>query len=227
MQTIYVVEDDDSIREMIIYALHSSNFKTLGFSDGGEALSYLSKEIPSLVLLDIMLPTLDGISILKKIRSTPTLENLPVIMLTAKGSELDRIKGLDYGADDYISKPFSVMEVISRVKAVLRRSEPSLSTDSKLSIGDITLHSLHRIVTVHDTEISLTYKEFELLQYMMKNADVALSRDVLLSTVWGYEYVGESRTVDMHIKSLRQKLGKAGQQIKTVRNIGYKLGEST
>lgn len=225
MQKIFIVEDDDGIRGMILYALSSAGFEAEGFSDGEAFYAGLQKIIPSLVLLDIMLPGEDGISILQRLREPGKQQSIPVIMLTAKGSELDRIRGLDLGADDYITKPFSIMEVISRVKAVLRRSEGGEVQSNEISIGSITLRHDRRIVFVGKQEISLTYKEFELLYYMMLNEDIVLSRDKLLDQVWGFDYKGESRTVDMHIKSLRQKLGESGDKIKTVRNVGYKIGD--
>lgn len=224
MQKVFIVEDDDNIRDMILYALTSAGFIAEGYEDGNSFYDGLRKGSPSLVLLDIMLPGEDGISILKKLRESGKQKTIPVIMLTAKGSELDRIKGLDLGADDYITKPFSVMEVISRVKAVLRRSEESREKPNELRIGDILLLNDRRSVFVRDQEIPLTYKEFELLYYMMVNEGIVLSRNRLLDQVWGFDYNGESRTVDMHIKSLRQKLGDGSALIKTVRHIGYKIG---
>lgn len=224
MQKVYVVEDDDSIRDMILYALSSAGFEAEGFADGEAFYARLRNGDPSLVLLDIMLPGEDGISILKKLRAWGTQKHVPVIMLTAKGSELDRIKGLDLGADDYIAKPFSVMEVMSRVKAVLRRSASREEKTSEIKIGSITLQNDRRVVLTGNQEVSLTYKEFELLYYMMVNEGIVLSRDRLIDQIWGFDYDGESRTVDMHIKSLRQKLGGSGDLIKTVRNVGYKIG---
>jgi len=224
LQKIYIVEDDDNIRDMILYALTSAGFTAEGFSDGDEILNILEKSPPALLLLDIMLPGKDGISILKKIRESSKHQKLPVIMLTAKGSEYDRIKGLDLGADDYITKPFSVLEVISRVKAVLRRSEGE-EKSSLLKIGNITLHPDKRSVFSGDQEIILTFKEFELLQYLMLNKNIVLSRDKLLEEVWNFDFGGGSRTVDMHIRALRQKLGDSGKNIKTVHNVGYKIEE--
>lgn len=224
MQRVFIVEDDDSIRDMLQYALTSAGFEAVGFGESASFWAELRKGEPSLVLLDIMLPGDDGISILKKLREPGKQRPIPVIMLTAKGSELDRIKGLDLGADDYMTKPFSVMEVISRVKAVLRRSGESEEKPCEIKIGEITLHRDRRAVFARDQEISLTYMEFELLHYMMLNEGIVLSRDRLLDQVWGFGYSGESRTVDMHIKSLRQKLAECGDIIKTVRNVGYKIG---
>lgn len=224
MKTIFIVEDDDNIRDMVAYALTSAGFEAAGFVDSKSFLTELNATIPSLVLLDIMLPGEDGITILKKIRQLEKTQNLPVIMLTAKGSEYDRIKGLDLGADDYITKPFSVLEVISRVRAVLRRTDNEPAKKTSLKISNVVLHEDKREVYVGKEEIKLTYKEFELLHYLMLNGGIVLSRDKLLSQVWGFDYTGESRTVDMHIKSLRHKLGASGELIKTVRNVGYKIG---
>ncbi|GHT87500.1 DNA-binding response regulator [Spirochaetia bacterium] len=225
-QKVFIVEDDDNIREMVLYALSSAGFEAEGFSSGEAFYTRLLKETPSLVLLDIMLPGEDGISLLKKLKQAEKTKQLPAIMLTAKGAELDRIKGLDLGADDYITKPFSVMEAISRVKAVLRRCERSESDADKpgeVKVGSVTLHSDRRVVFAGSEEIALTYKEFELLYYLMRNKGIVLTRDTLLNQVWGFEYSGETRTVDMHIKSLRKKMGSAGGIIKTVRNVGYKV----
>lgn len=224
MQRVFILEDDDSIRDMLQYALTSAGFEAEGFGDGAAFWAELRRGAPSIVLLDIMLPGDDGISILKKLREPGKQRPVPVIMLTAKGSELDRIKGLDLGADDYMTKPFSVMEVISRVKAVLRRSGEGGEGSRELRIGKIRLYSDRRAVLAGDQEINLTYMEFELLYYMMLNDGIVLSRDRLLDQVWGLGYGGESRTVDMHIKSLRQKLAECGDMIKTVRNVGYKIG---
>lgn len=224
MQRIFVVEDDDSIREMVMYALDAAGFDAEGFSDGGDAASALSQDIPALILLDIMLPGDDGISILRKLKQTDRFKHIPVVMLTAKGSELDRIKGLDLGADDYITKPFSVMEVVSRVKAVLRRCGGGPQPKNELIVGGIILNTGKHTVFADGKEITLTFKEFELLHDLMLNEGIVMSRDKLLERVWGFDYNGESRTVDMHVKSLRQKLGTAGTAIATVRNVGYKIG---
>ncbi|MDR2639138.1 MAG: response regulator transcription factor [Helicobacteraceae bacterium] len=221
-QSVFMVEDDDNIREMTLYALNSSGFKGEGFADAQTLREALNAQTPSLILLDIMLPKEDGISILKRLRQSEKTKAIPVIMLTAKSSEIDRIKGLDLGADDYISKPFSVLEAIARIKAVLRRCGGDAESN-ELKAGAISLHKDRRVVFARQKEIALTFKEFELLKYMMSAKGVALTRDMLLEQVWGFDYLGESRTVDMHIKSLRQKLGEAGDQIKTVRNVGYKI----
>lgn len=222
---IYVVEDDDNIREMVTYALETSGFETKGFADGSEVIFAIEKEIPKLILLDIMLPGSDGISILKNLKQSNRYRNIPIIMLTAKGREIDRIKGLDLGADDYITKPFSVMEAIARVKAVLRRYQNNIEPKNEIIVGNIELNNKKHEVLVSNEEVILTYKEYELLYYLMLNKGIVLSRDKILEKVWGYDYGGVSRTVDMHIKSLRQKLGDSGAYIITIRNVGYKIGE--
>lgn len=224
MQKILIIEDDSSIREMLIYALRSAGFETVGFEYGEHLLEHLKTEKPALVLLDIMLPGSDGLMLLKAIRENSTFKKLPVIMLTAKGSELDRIKGFELGADDYVVKPFSVMEVLARIKAVLRRSLDEGDEEvPNITVGGIVLNPNTRKVKVDNELIPLTFKEFELLTYLMRKQGTVLSRERLLEKVWGYDYRGESRTVDMHIKTLRQKLGQSGEYIKTVRNVGYKL----
>lgn len=225
MQRVFVVEDDEDIREMLLYALGSAGFEAAGFESAELLFPALEKRPPALVLLDIMLPGTDGISILKSLRQAEALRGLAVIMLTAKGSEIDRIRGLDLGADDYITKPFSVMEVISRIKAVLRRTGSAAEEQDLLRCGDISLSRERRQVWLAEQEIGLTFKEFELLQYLMLNEGIVLSRDRILDRLWGFDFSGESRTVDMHIKSLRQKLGEGGGAIKTVRNVGYKIGD--
>jgi two-component system alkaline phosphatase synthesis response regulator PhoP len=207
---------------MVTYALTSSGFEADCFQDGEAFFSALKIRTPDMALLDLMLPGEDGISILKKMRQNGKISDIPVIILTAKNSELDRVKGLDFGADDYITKPFSVMELISRVRAVLRRYKGGEDNTGGITSGSVTLDPARRTVSVHGKEVALTYKEFELLHYMMINAGIVLTRDRLLDQVWGYDYGGESRTVDMHVKSLRQKLGEGGGIIKTVRNVGYK-----
>ncbi|MDR0375021.1 MAG: response regulator transcription factor [Treponema sp.] len=233
MRKIFVVEDDDNIRELLIYALAQSGFDVSGYADGGlfyAALNAVSDtKPPDLVLLDVMLPGEDGISLLKKVRAFGKTEKIPIIMLTAKGAEHDRVKGLDLGADDYITKPFSVVEVVARIRAVLRRSNPRTDAPADLVVGgagggvSVVLSPNKRAVHVNGTEITLTYKEFELLRHLMRKKNVVLTRETILSRVWGSDYFGDSRTIDMHIKSLRQKLGEAGGVIKTVRNVGYKI----
>lgn len=221
---IYLVEDDDSIRELVIYTLQTTGLQAKGFSCAGEFWEAVQGELPSLVLLDIMLPDEDGLSILKKLRAGSRTSRLPVIMLTAKSTEYDKVMGLDNGADDYIPKPFGMMELVARVKALLRRSQP----EEKASIhhlGTIMLDSGKHVVTVNGKAVTLTYKEFELLQFLMENEGIVLSRDQLLSTIWGYDFDGETRTVDVHIRTLRQKLGPASSYIETIRGVGYKAEE--
>jgi len=220
---IFVVEDDENIREIVIYALHSAGFKAMGFETGEELLKAIDSGLPSLILLDIMLPEVDGLTILKRIRSMPKAKQMPVIMLTAKNSEYDKVKGLDLGADDYITKPFGVMELIARVNAVLRRT--GTEEPEKLEVLSLSLDLARREILADGAPVKLTYKEYELLYFLMLNEGLVLSREKIIESVWGYDFEGESRTVDMHIKTLRQKLGKSGSLIKTIRNVGYKLGD--
>lgn len=219
---IWCVEDDSNIREIELYALKSTGFKARGFDNGKSLLEALKTELPDLIILDIMLPDIDGISLLKKLKSSPETKEIPIIMATAKGMEYDKIQGLDLGADDYLVKPFGVMEMISRVKAVLRRyvkNEPEVT----LSIGGLSLSPNEHRVTIDGKEIELTYKEFELLKLFLENQGIAFTRDQLFRMVWESDFCVESRTIDIHIGTLRQKLGKYGQLIKTVRNVGYRL----
>jgi len=222
---IYIVEDDEEIRGIVTYALNSGGFEAKGFESGEEFFGAVESALPELILLDIMLPGEDGLEILRRIREGARTKKLPVIMLTAKNSEYDKVRGLDMGADDYIAKPFGVMELISRVNAVLRRGPEKEKDDDTLEVSGITLNFARREVfcSAGGNAVILTYKEFELLHYLMQNAGRVLSRDRLLETVWGYDFEGESRTVDMHIKSLRQKLGESGALIKTVRGVGYMM----
>ncbi|GKH49434.1 MAG: response regulator transcription factor [Oscillospiraceae bacterium] len=220
---IYCVEDDSSIRELVLYALQNSGFEAKGFADASELYPELLHNPPELVLLDIMLPGEDGIAILKKMKQNAQTRKVPVIMLTAKGSEYDRVLGLDLGADDYITKPFGVIEMISRVKAVLRRCAPEGAVSRTLTLGEITLDPERHRVGAAGREVALTFKEFSLLQFLMENSGRVLTRDRILETVWGYDFEGETRTVDMHIKTLRQKLGEAGALIETVRGVGYRM----
>ena len=221
---IYYVEDDTSIRELVLYALKTAEFQVMGFENAASFYKRMREQQPDLILLDIMLPDEDGVTILKKLKSRPDTENIPVIMMTAKSSEYDKVLGLDSGADDYITKPFGVMELISRVKAVIRRSDRSKgSAGEVLKIGELVLDEQKHEVYARGQAVSLTFKEFELLSYLMKNRGLVLSRDKILNTIWNYEYEGESRTVDVHIGSLRQKLGTCGDFIKTIRGIGYKI----
>ncbi len=218
---IYCVEDDKTIRELEIYTLEQTGFTARGFADGMEMFDALESEMPDLIVLDIMLPEPDGIEILKRLRANAEYKNIPVIMATAKGTEMDKITGLNLGADDYLVKPFGVMEMVARINAVLRRSVKNEETS--MTVGSITLHEAEHTVIVAGEQASLTHKEFEILRLFMKNKNIVFSREKLMNEVWGSDYMGESRTVDMHIKTLRQKLGVAGGQIKTVIGVGYRL----
>lgn len=219
MALIYIVEDDEGIREIEEFALKNVGHKVVGFENAKNFYKQLEAVIPDLVLLDVMLPDENGNEIVRKLRSNSDTKRLPVIMVTAKTTELDLIKGLDGGADDYIKKPFSVMELISRVKALLRRTEP---IESKfLKLDEITLNDEKHEVSIDGRHVDLTYKEYELLRYLMANKGIVLSRDSIMERIWGVTYEGESRTLDMHIKTLRHKLGDAGNRIRTVRNVGY------
>ncbi|MGI6498832.1 MAG: winged helix-turn-helix domain-containing protein [Oscillospiraceae bacterium] len=220
---IYCVEDDDGIRELIVYTLQTAGFEVLGLSSGAALMEQLQRKLPQLLLLDIMLPGEDGLSLLKRLRSSPSTQALPVILVTAKGAEYDKVKGLDSGADDYITKPFGMMELISRVKALLRRAAPTCSPDR--TVGNISLHVERHQVFAEGEEIFLTLKEFELLRYMMEHPGTVFTRDKLLELIWGYDFDGETRTVDVHIHMLRQKLGASGSAIETVRGVGYRLGD--
>lgn len=219
---IWCVDDDNTIRDIEVYTLTQTGFEAKGFADGISMLEALKTEKPDLIVLDIMLPDKDGVEVLKEIRNNPETHKIPVIMATAKGTEMDKIQGLDTGADDYLVKPFGVMEMVSRIKAVLRRS-PSAEKEKALTIGEITLSEKEHIVTVKGEKVVLTFKEFEILKLFMINPGIVFSRDKLLSEVWGIDYLGVSRTVDMHIKTLRQKLGDAGSRIETVIGVGYKM----
>lgn len=223
---IFLVEDDNSIRELVVYTLQSTGMEAMGFANGKEFWKAMQGTVPSLVLLDIMLPDEDGLTILKKLRSVPVTEKLPVIMLTAKGSEYDKVVGLDSGADDYLPKPFGMMELVSRIRAVLRRSgtQEKQKADA-YRIGPIVADTGKRSVHVNGVQVTLTYKEFELLCFLMENEGMVLTRDQLLSKVWGYDFDGETRTVDVHIRTLRQKLGTGGNYIETIRGVGYKMEE--
>lgn len=220
MKPIFIIEDDANIREIEEFALKNSGYETEAFACAGDFFKRLAKVKPSIILLDIMLPDEDGMSVLKKLRLQPDTAEIPVIMVTAKTTEIDKVKGLDSGADDYITKPFGVMELISRVKALLRRTRSSKSEEI-LRLDEIELCLANRSLNVSGTSIELTYKEFELLALLIQNKGVVLTRDVLMEKIWGIDYLGESRTLDMHIKTLRKKLGEQGKHIKTVRNVGY------
>ena len=219
MALIYIVEDDESIREIEEFALRNAGHKVIGFPDAKSFYRKLDEILPELVLVDIMLPDENGNEIVRKIRRNPDTRRLPVIMVTAKTAEIDLIKGLEDGADDYIKKPFSVMELISRVKALLRRTEPE--EIRTLALDELILNNEKREVTIDGQAIELTYKEYELLQLLLVNKGIVLSRDTIMDHVWGISYEGESRTLDMHIKTLRQKMGIYGARIRTVRNVGY------
>ncbi len=219
---IYCVEDDSSIRELMVYTLRASGFEACGFQDSTAFWNMMKEKKPELVILDIMLPGEDGISILKKLRSSPVTEEIPVIMATAKDSEYDTVIGLDSGADDYLSKPFGMMEMVSRIKAVLRRSTPKKKS-KQIRCGSIVIDEGKHTVTVNDRIISLTLKEYELLKLLAENIEQVFTRDILLSSVWGADFVGETRTVDVHIGTLRTKLDECGDMIKTVRGVGYKM----
>lgn len=221
---IYCVEDEANIRDLIVYALKNNDHEVQGFASGEELFEAMQIELPSLILLDIMLPGEDGLQILEHIRENEQTEDIPVIMLTAKSSELDKIVGLDKGADDYIVKPFSVLELIARVKAVLRRAQPRKMHYDMVDIDGVSIDNQQRSVTVDGEEINLTFKEFELLLYLFQNKNIVLNREKIMTHVWGYDFEGESRTVDVHIASLRQKLKEKAYLIETVRNIGYKVG---
>lgn len=227
MRTIWIVEDDGNIRDLIAYALRAKGFAAAGFEDGAAFFAELGKSgsLPDLLLLDVMLPGEDGFALLKKLRSGSRTKGLPVIMLTAKGSEYDKVRGLDLGADDYLPKPFGVLELLARIGAVLRRSAEPARTEKRLCYKNISLDDERRLVRVEGEKIALTFKEYELLRHILVNAEKALSRDSILASVWGYDFAGESRTLDMHIKTLRRKLGPAGRHIRTIRNVGYGIGE--
>jgi two-component system alkaline phosphatase synthesis response regulator PhoP len=225
VQLIYIVEDDDAIRDLVLYTLNNSGFKAQGFPNGKDFWTALGAKKPGLVLLDIMLPGEDGLAILKRLRSNTATVKLPVIMLTARGSEYDKVLGLDSGADDYLAKPFGMMELIARIKALLRRSGTEGSDNDELSLGGLKVNIQKHTVTVNDEDIDLTIKEFDLLVYFLENKEAVLSRDQILQKVWDYEYAGETRTVDVHILTLRTKLKACGDLIQTVRGLGYKIGE--
>ena len=216
---IYLLEDDDSIRDLVMYTLSTQGMEVQGFETPSKFWEAMA-ELPALVLLDIMLPEEDGISVLKKLRAAPRTARLPVIMLTAKGTEYDKVLGLDAGADDYVSKPFGMMELLSRIRALLRRTTAEAET---YSCGSLCVDAGRHTVTVEGQEVNLTQKEFEVLCLLLKNRGQVLSRDRLIGEVWGYSFAGESRTVDVHIRTLRQKLGEAGTYVETVRGYGYKI----
>ena len=221
---IYCVEDDSNIRELVVYTLESTGMKACGFPDGTAFMKALAFETPELVLLDIMLPGEDGISLLKKLKSSAKTKDIPVIMVTAKEAEFDKVKGLEGGADDYITKPFGMMEFVARVKAVLRRCARQ-SEERELYCKDLRVNVSRHEVSYQGEVKELTRKEFELLEYLMENKGLVMSRNQILCHVWGYDFDGETRTVDVHVRTLRQKLGEAGNLIETVRGVGYRIGD--
>ena len=220
---IFCVEDDGNIRELVVYTLNTTGMEARGFENGSELMKALASEMPELVLLDIMLPGEDGLSILKKLKSSSKTKQIPVIMVAAKGAEYDVVKGLDAGADDYVTKPFGMMELVSRIKAVLRRTKIEQSIDV-YELENLKMDLKKHKVKVDGETVVLTLKEFELLKRLMMHQNMVLTRDRLLEEVWGYEFAGETRTLDVHIRSLRQKLGTAGELIQTVRGVGYQIG---
>ncbi len=222
---IHIVEDDTGVRELELYALKQAGFEAEGFASAAAFRTAIKKTLPSLVLLDVMLPGEDGIALLQSLRREPRTKRLPVILVTAKGTEMDKVRGLDAGADDYLSKPFGVMELLARVKALLRRSadEPA---EAVLTVGGLTLDRDRHLVLADGETVELTHMEFELLAFLMAHSGKAVTRDMLLDDVWGLNYAGDTRTVDVHIRSLRLKLGACGELILTVRGVGYKLEEA-
>lgn len=219
---IYLLEDDENIRELVTYTLNSTGLSASGFEKPSEFYAAVEKAVPELVILDIMLPEEDGLTVLKKLRSDRKTSDLPVMMLTAKSSEYDKVKGLDGGADDYVAKPFGIMELVSRVKALLRRSKKE--DDKSYTAGKLYVCPEKHIIRADGKDVTLTLKEFELLCCLFENRGIVLDRNKLLNKIWGYDFDGESRTVDVHIRTLRQKLGECGECIETIRGIGYKIG---
>jgi two-component system alkaline phosphatase synthesis response regulator PhoP len=220
---IYVIEDDNSIRELVIYTLNSTGLEAVGFEKPSDFWRAMDNALPKLILLDIMLPEEDGLEILRRLRSAASTKKLPVIMLTAKGSEYDKVVGLNAGADDYIPKPFGMIELIARIKALLRRTEEQ-DVPAEYTLKSLYVSPSRHLAKVDGQNVSLTLKEFELLCLLLENHDIVLTRDQILNRIWGYSFDGESRTVDVHIRTLRQKLGLAGDYIETIRGIGYKIG---
>lgn len=221
---IYLLEDDDSIRKLVVYGLQSQGYEALGFSLPSEFWKAMEQQMPELVLLDIMLPEEDGLHILQRLRAASATKRLPIIMLTAKNAEYDRVIGLDNGADDFISKPFGMLELVARVRAVLRRSGPTDSAAAEYRIGCLYVCPARHVVQVNGENVTLTHKEFELLFLLLENRGIVLTRDTLMDRVWGFEFERENRTLDVHIRTLRVKLGEAGSYIETVRGVGYKIG---
>lgn len=222
MALIYVVEDDNDILEIETFALKNSNYEVKGFSNAKDFFKAVEEKVPSLAVLDVMLPDEDGLQIVQKLRAMPKVSKIPIIMVTARTTEIDKVKGLDMGADDYLTKPFGVMELIARVKALLRRSG-SNEEKKLLSLGELSMDDEKHAVYVNDSHCELTFKEYELLKMFLENIGIVLTRESMMNRIWGTDYSGETRTVDMHIKTLRQKLGEAGNRIKTIRNVGYMI----
>lgn len=222
---IYLLEDDDSIRKLVVYTLESQGYRAEGFARPSAFWRAMDTALPELVLLDIMLPEEDGLSILRRLRASGTTKNLPVIMLTAKNTEYDKVIGLDNGADDFISKPFGMMEMMARVRAVLRRTSPAEDTLTEFTVGELYVCPPKRLIQVDGKDVSLTHKEFELLCLLLDNRGRVLTRDVIMDKIWDSDFDRETRTVDVHVRTLRSKLGSAGSYIETVRGMGYKIGE--
>lgn len=220
MALIYIVEDDKNIREIESFALKNSGYTVIDFECAKDFYKKISEKVPNLILLDIMLPDEDGLDIVKKLRLSQNTRKIPIIMVTAKTTEIDKVKGLDIGADDYMTKPFGIMELISRVKALIRRSE-GMEEDKILKLGEIIIDCDKHAVYVNNEQCELTFKEYELLKFLVLNAGIVMSRDIIMERVWGTDFEGESRTLDMHIKTLRQKLRNSGSRIKTIRSVGY------
>lgn len=221
---IYCVEDERNIRELLVYTLQTTGFSAKGLENGEQLFEAVDEEVPELILLDIMMPGEDGYTILGKLKQRPEVQDVPVIMVTARGAEYDKVRCLDLGADDYITKPFGMMEFISRVRAVLRRGAPKSGRD-ELAHGNIRLKVSRHEVQENGRKVELTLKEFELLRYLMENKGIVLSRDQILTKIWGYDFDGETRTVDVHVRTLRQKMGISGSYIETVRGVGYRMGD--
>lgn len=223
---IFCVEDDSNIRELVVYTLETTGFQARGFEEGKSFLEALALETPDLILMDIMLPGEDGISLLKRLKNSSKTRDIPVIMVTAKGAEYDKVKGLDLGADDYVTKPFGMMELVSRIKAVLRRSGAAKKkAEDIIASGNLEINTKKHEVRADGEVIGLTLKEYELLKRLMENPNIVMTRDSLLEEIWGYDFDGETRTVDVHIRTLRQKLGKCGERVETVRGVGYRISE--
>ena len=223
---IFCVEDDSNIRELVVYTLETTGFQARGFEEGKSFLEALALETPDLILMDIMLPGEDGISLLKRLKNSSKTRDIPVIMVTAKGAEYDKVKGLDLGADDYVTKPFGMMELVSRIKAVLRRSGAAKKKAEDIIVsGSLEINTKKHEVKADGEVVGLTLKEYELLKRLMENPNIVMTRDSLLEEIWGYDFDGETRTVDVHIRTLRQKLGKCGERVETVRGVGYRSSE--